>query len=582
MSKYPKVLKYYMWSYQVYFLIHCQTKSESIFDKLDRGLQSNITLLGFDDTYSEIKFEPENSDYLKPLFNNLRNLKDDAFKNHPDKNMFYTGVGMQEEMDLRMEKECWRLAIQSALNSSELGENKIFFVSASTRINENNVYVILELNKQVYNSHSHLKNQFYNERFRIYRSLLETTVYTFLSECRRELNFPNPGKDLNYNGRSWDEILREAAKQLTYTFSSKGESFEGLHGLYESCNSISINKYEGKENLGTLIITQKDNSSINYSLKLEEPFDLSDYRKTRKMLQLANDDVFVICNAHQVLGLGNVKTDYDKSTESIFFIKFRGVHCWEVWHADKAILVMKYGVPQFISEVIDKKIFYSDCRRIFNEIDDDQIENLYLLSVAATKQKNGALLIISDHAATESVRLKNQCLRIQPQKIDTQLLLSLTTIDGGVLINRDGVAYAHGVILDGIVTNSGDSARGSRYNSAVTYIEHKGKESKTLIIVVSEDGMVDTIPRLQTQIYRSEISRVIDVLREQLNDFDKATYNNAMSWLISRKSYLSQEQCEVINSIKNQIEKMPLGTDLRIVYNDIVPNLQLDDSYFLD
>jgi hypothetical protein len=47
MSGYPQSLKYFMWPWQVYFRISCQTTSESLFNQLDRGLNPKVFLLGF-------------------------------------------------------------------------------------------------------------------------------------------------------------------------------------------------------------------------------------------------------------------------------------------------------------------------------------------------------------------------------------------------------------------------------------------------------------------------------------------------------------------------------------------------------
>jgi len=67
---YPNILKYYMWGYQVPFRIACETKAESIFNSLDRGLQPKVSLIGFlqndDPKQPPICVDPENLEEIIP------------------------------------------------------------------------------------------------------------------------------------------------------------------------------------------------------------------------------------------------------------------------------------------------------------------------------------------------------------------------------------------------------------------------------------------------------------------------------------------------------------------------------------
>jgi DNA integrity scanning protein DisA with diadenylate cyclase activity len=71
------------------------------------------------------------------------------------------------------------------------------------------------------------------------------------------------------------------------------------------------------------------------------------------------------------------------------------------------------------------------------------------------------------------------------------VLRLVTNIDGAVLIDPRGTCFAIGAILDGLATERGDSSRGSRYNSALRYVETA--RYPTLAIVVSEDGYIDLL-----------------------------------------------------------------------------------------
>ena len=68
-------------------------------------------------------------------------------------------------------------------------------------------------------------------------------------------------------------------------------------------------------------------------------------------------------------------------------------------------------------------------------------------------------------------------------------------VDGAILVDPTGTCHAVGVILDGYASGKGDSSRGARFNSAVRY--HETQSGECLVIIVSEDGMIDLIPRLR-------------------------------------------------------------------------------------
>jgi hypothetical protein len=574
-----------MWPWQVHFRISCQTSAESLFNELDRGLQSTIFLLGFlieeHEDRLPICIDPEDLHYRIKEFANIETIANEIYETDEDRTMLYSG-GMQQEMNMRLRHKSFRLAIEKILNESEHNSGKLYFSSSFVLVEGYRVFVIIELNREVYESHSYLEKSRHQERVKIYRSLLETTVKSYLDDRKRCLCLPEPGK--NMESRLSEELLRESARHFMYTISSKGEEFYGLHGLFDACNKISISRYEGIENTGHLLIAKKEHPDIEMTLELDTPFNLSDYRKSRKILQLSNNEVGVVCNSYEVLGLGKLKTSYDASTESIFSIQFKGIHCWDIIHNNQILFQMRFGLPQFHREAINKDKFFSDAKRIFSTGTINQIENLYTLAIASTKQNKGAMLVISNNASAEADRLSKQCINIKPIKLDSNSILNLTSIDGGVLLDPDGIAYAQGVILDGIVGTKGDSARGSRYNSAITYYEHKGLNDSIMIIVVSEDGMVDVIPTLMPQIKHSEIMQVISILEKlsSESDFDRGAFNQAMNWLKNREFYLTITECEKINLLRAKIDEINKHASMRIVHEDLHPNQDMNSSYYIE
>lgn len=576
-----------MWPWQFYFRFSCQSSAEDLFNRLDRGLEPNVFIIGFLRTNrtdrQPICIDPEVIDFSLDEFRQINQVAEKILNADERKDMFYTGVGIQEEMDQRLRVKSFRLGIEEIINTSANKGDKISFVSESVMVDDFEVFVVLQLNEAVYHAHNHLTTEKNEQGLKIYRSLLEKLVESFLSEKSNSLYFPNPGKNLSGDGRKSDELLREAAFNFMYTISVKGKAFEGLHGLFDACNKLSIAKYEGTENHGHIIVTQKDHSAVEMVSVLETPFTFRDFRKVRKLLQLSSNELGMICNTNQVLGLGKIKESYDPSSESVFSVHFKGIHCWDVSHSNKTIMRMRYGIPDFETELINERRFLSDAQRIFSGTEPKEIQYLLTLAFAVTRQANGALLIISDKAREEASRLSTQCFPVKPEKLSVESLLNLSAIDGGVLINQEGIIYAYGVILDGVVKKGGTASRGSRYNSAVTYQEFKGATSQLMLVIVSEDHTVDIIPSLRPQIRHTDITDVIQAL-ERLADnpeLNVGNFNKMMEWLNDRKFYLNKQECERVNSARTKIEgAWKNERSYSIKYENLTKNPEMNESYY--
>lgn len=202
----------------------------------------------------------------------------------------------------------------------------------------------------------------------------------------------------------------------------------------------------------------------------------------------------------------------------------------------------------------------------------------------ATKQKHGTMLVISSIAEKESNRLGKQSFAIKPLKLTPQVIQQITSIDGAVLLNEKSTCFALGVILDGLATDKGDSSRGARYNSAIRYYEQFGKENPLVIVIISEDGMINLIPQLKAQIYHSDITEKIENLIElnKLEKVEREKYYPTINWFENNEFYLTEGECLEINELRinlEQKEKEPSG--VWIVRNDLKPNKHMNDKYYL-
>ncbi len=129
--------------------------------------------------------------------------------------------------------------------------------------------------------------------------------------------------------------------------------------------------------------------------------------------------------------------------------------------------------------------------RAFSELPEEDIEQLWGLALAASQQRHGTILVVHAEAEQESLRLSAQGAPIEGTLLDREGMLSLTSVDGAILVDSHGRCHAFGVILDGLTSAHANSSRGARYNSALRYVY--SSKAPCLAVVVSEDGGVEVV-----------------------------------------------------------------------------------------
>jgi hypothetical protein len=343
-------------------------------------------------------------------------------------------------------------------------------------------------------------------------------------------------------------------------------------------------KYEGAVGIGKMIIAPKDHKNVKVTLQLKEPIRVSDYRKVRKFLELSDNSSAIISDTALIYGLGELRGKYNPKEETLFEINFTSHFKWELSHDNNPLMVVEYREPSLPVEKINREKFYSDFPRLFDGISKEQIDDLWDISMEATKQKHGTMLVISDNAANEAIRLGKQCFTLKPLKLTEKIIQQITSIDGAVLLDRDSTCHAIGVILDGLATEKGDASRGARFNSAIRYYEQFGKETSLVLVIISEDGMINLIPNLKPQIKHSLITEAIDEFKSilDLQNLNHKAFNQGMSFFQSLNFYLTKKECETINKLRKEIEekfKKDLAM-MHIVYSDLEPNEEMNDSYY--
>ncbi|WP_433772943.1 DNA integrity scanning protein DisA nucleotide-binding domain protein [Bacillus wiedmannii] len=573
----------YIWGFQPHFQSSINTTAEQIFNELRLDLNPKVWVVGIwaedngidnpypvDITTIDTPFKPE-------LFSEVNGIANDIYDNDPNRLMLISNERAERKYHHRLKLQAKVKAMNQILDEAHEELNLSFYISMPMKIHGFLVFTILQLNKQAVKSIPTLNEATVLGRYEIKRSLLESTISEFLSSCSNALQIPDIGEELNVLRRNGCEFIRSGGDTFLRTLSLK---FHGDYfNLFEIFNLISSQYYEGGESNGRIIISNNDHPSINQTLKFSSPIDLSNHKAIRKLLEMTSGDISLLANGNEVYGMGNL-INYDSLDEDLFIIDFKKHFTWELKYSDSVLMVVEYRQPRLPKERMDKELFFDHLIRTFSNINEDDINVMWDAILAATEQKHGTMVVITDKAAEEADRLNGQCINIEPINLTTEVMRLVTTIDGAVLLDPNGKCHALGVILDGRATDKGDPARGARYNSALRYLDTQ--ENECLIVVVSEDGDINLIPHLKPRIPRQCIDNLIKDL-QQVNEserLDIKSFNQIMHNLKRLAFYLLQEDCDKINELRNAIESKIEPETIMIVYRNFTPDPEMDNSYY--
>jgi hypothetical protein len=387
----------------------------------------------------------------------------------------------------RFEKQRWYELLRQAteLTLAEMPpepEPRISFCSLPVSFNGYLVLVVLQLSADAYHSYYALPDTIVARA----NSLLAAAVQEFLQDCARALRESDADDAHPVLDRDYNEMLRAAGRRFMLRAGA------GTHGLYDACNGVAALRHEGDDGVGLMVIARRHHPAVEPVLTLETPIALRDHRSIRKLLELSEDNTALITDATHVFGLGRMVAETDPHYEPLFTVHFTKHYSWELTHADHVMMKVVSNAPRLPQGRVDADNFARAVRQQWPDLEKTGIAYLWRLTQEASTQPNGTILVITEGAAQEAQRLTRQSFRVVPRVMTPATLRLVTNIDGAVLIDHSGTCHAIGAILDGLATAKGDSSRGSRYNSALRYVE--SSQYPVLAVVVSEDGLIDLLP----------------------------------------------------------------------------------------
>ena len=583
--------KYFMWKYQHIYHNNIQSSAKELFKSLSKRLEPGVFLIGIRREEQKdchpICVEPEKCGIDVNLFASVDKLAESIYSNDPRRDIVENDPAMRPRFADGLKGDCLRKAVKQLVDKNFEGRNKISFVSQPEMLGIYEIFVILQLDEDIYNSfHPLSRSEQRIDEFKtinVYRSLIDALGHIFLEEAFGVLHRPKIGVYYDTDSIQKETLLRTAATKFVDTVVFGINQSVRTFDLFNICNYISSLKYEGDSSVGKMVICKADHPNIDIVLKLTKPVQLRNHKGVRKLLEIASDELHLHSDGTQIMGLSRLVGDYNPQREDLFVVSFTGSHKWELLHYDQIVMNVKDTNPGFQHPKINKSQFDDLLERTFQNIPSKNRTDVWRMVNESIKQKHGALIIITSEAEEESKRLEQQSTKIEPTLLDEDLIRKVTSIDGAVLLDPSGVCHSIGVILDGLSVPKGDPARGSRFNSAVRYVEMK--KGKCVAVIVSEDGMADLYPKLKLRIEKSEIikhlNRLISAVGKETVDYDEC--EPLMLWFIEKEFYLSQEECDKINQLKTTFEeKWIRDRSARYIFHDLQPNPEMNDLYFLN
>jgi hypothetical protein len=502
----------------------------------------------------------------------------EIYESDPRSAMSYSDRRSEERIHGQLHEQSRAKAVVEALER-EAPDQVTYFAGESTPVGDYQVHPVLGIPAGALAGVPQLRT-FERDRVRVARSLVHAAVELILQRASAALYDPDAGEMLGVLGATSEELGRRAATKLVggavwLTGNHAGEL------LFARLTAVSTTRYEGESGFGSVIAAAVGDQDISVDVRLRSPIALSNTRAARKLLEISDRDrVGLLTDGSEIYGLGHVEHAYDPADERIFQFRVTGDGKWLMRCGDTVLLDVEFGRPRLPRPRIDRGRFLDTATRLFR--DGADADRLWQLALAAADQAHGTMLVVSETASEEAVRLSAQGIPIHEAALSPELLHQATGIDGAVLLAPDGTCHALGVILDGEASVGGDRARGARFNSAVRYLGSAA--AATMIVLVSEDGMIDVLPALHPRISPATVNEAIDRYRRltSAQRVDGELRADAYDRLRELAFYLSKAQCDLINGLEADYQaRRVAGGGIAIRQRPLEPDPGLDDSYFI-
>ncbi len=570
----PGTMSDFMWEYQSHFRFSLGYLAKRVFELIGAEIEPNALLVGLRhpevSTGNPVCIESEDGEWPVALFDRIMDDVTAAIPKHPKQRMYYGDEASMRQKPHDIRRLAIAEQVQLRLEAEGLRTGRRTFCSTPHAVGDFDVVCALQVPEDLFRRHPVFNAVFNQEAFET--SFVLCCIRQILEEGQRGLMQPDPGRQLASNAmRSAPEVIKKAAASFMRTPFIEGR-YAGCD-LFDAINDVSQAQYEGEVRPGRLIFAASDDPNLSFVLKFDQPAELTQTRWARKLLQMSTSGSALIADYNRIVGLGNLS---DVSVPPVA-VDFLGHGQWDLRRGDQVLMRSRFGDARLPQEMIGKERFIDNIRRVFDSIEETAIGRFRGVLDVLAKLPHGSSLVIASDAASEAERLHRQGTVISPTPLSGALIESATLIDGTILADTNGICHAIGVILDGPASSESTPSRGSRYNSAVRYVD--AASVPRMAFVISEDRTLDVVPLLRRTVVRSAIEQAVAAIATATSH----NFHKVRAFLDDRRFYLDEEQCLKVNKALDRIEAEPLNLgQVMIVTERFKPHPAFNQSYLRD
>lgn len=395
--------------------------------------------------------------------------------------------------------ECWK-QIRDGVVAIVGPRGLISSVSPCFQINGHMVALVATYRREQYERYPHMPMEVFTDHGR-WPALHFGVVEAVLNEFGEELRKRDAGRR-HIETVERDRLLRVTAEFFTRCnvwagkrFSQLDIQFRGTLDFFDACNTISSMPYENRQGSGGMIVADAGHPAIDVAMRTEFPVLADNHRRVRKLVEMCRCGLSVLTDSRYVWGLGRFAEErYTASRADVLQVRFHGHSRWVLSHLGTDLMDVRRGDPQLPRAAVDLNILRGRIASLFGDAADQ--DTLVEAVRHAINAEHGSVLVVSANAEAESARLAAYHSRFTAFDPDEATIAAATSIDGALMLDAQGRCHGVGLILDGDAGPNEDSARGARYNSVVRYLRRPQQHHiPCLIVVVSEDGMINVMPQ---------------------------------------------------------------------------------------
>ena len=149
-------LKYFMWRWQHTTQKSLQRYAENLFKIISPTLRPTVFLLGIRREEKEgslpICIHPESCGVDVESFNDVDTMANSIYEADPRRRIFHGAAHIQEKHEDDLLKNSVHTAVTQLIDRNFEGQNTISFVSPSVNLENYEVFVVLQFDKNIYDS----------------------------------------------------------------------------------------------------------------------------------------------------------------------------------------------------------------------------------------------------------------------------------------------------------------------------------------------------------------------------------------------------------------------------------------------